>query len=217
MRRKRLPGTRALSCASGQALSIGRSTALVTLPDGTSKWLQPAPIDLGFFAMHGLRPVAGRFFSQVRGEDMVLDRAVSGGAMAPTLVLNETAARQLGFADPADAVDKTLQWKWTGLISPTSSPSRVIGVAPDFTLGSVREPVQPTIYLVDPARTGYVLAKLDGPRIPATLQAMDRLWKATGHDRPAVYVFERQAVQAPQCEVSQPICGPVCRHFSRSV
>jgi putative ABC transport system permease protein len=192
---KRLPGTRALSCASGQALSIGRSTALVTLPDGTSKWLQPAPIDLGFFEMHGLKPVAGRFFSQARGEDMVLDRAVAASATAPTLVLNETAARQLGFANPADAVGKTLQWKWTGLISPTSLPSRVIGIAPDFTLGSVREAIQPTIYLVEPARTGYVLAKLDGRAIPETLRALDTVWKGTGHDRPAAYVFESQAVQ----------------------
>ena len=27
----------------------------------------------------------------------------------------------------------------------------------------------------------------------------------------------RSTVQAPQCEVSQPMCGPVCASFSRSV
>jgi putative ABC transport system permease protein len=40
-----------------------------------------------------------------------------------------------------------------------------------------------------------MVAKLDGRQIPETIKAIDRAWRATGHDRPLPQEFEDQAVQ----------------------
>jgi putative ABC transport system permease protein len=60
----------------------------------------------------------------------------------------------------------------------------------------VRKAIPPTIYFVDPARGRYVLAKLDGDRLPETLKAMDALWRRTGHERVLAYAFESATVQS---------------------
>ena len=109
-----LPGVRQLACASqvvvaggeehNTAMQLGRQPLTVSM----------AAVDVGFFEMHGLRPLAGRFFDPNRGQDMVLERMGDGMANQPTLVLNETGARQLGFKSPQDAVGKTVSWsRWT--------------------------------------------------------------------------------------------------------
>jgi putative ABC transport system permease protein len=196
----RLPGVKSLSCADQNVLSLGGSNTLVTMPDRTTRTLQNGSADVGFFEMHGLKPVAGRFFSRAQGQDMVLDRPGQVTNLQPSIVLNESGARQLGFANPADAVGKTFAWtRWSASSSPTAMPaampSQVIGIVPDFTLGSVRQPIQPMLYFVEPGRERFILMKLDGRTIPETLAEIDRIWKRTGHDNPAGYRFESQQVQ----------------------
>lgn len=197
----RLPGVKALSCASMPALARAESKTIVTLPDRRVMPLQQAPIDAGFFELHGLKPIAGRFFSRDKGEDMVLDRPGVSPNVQPPIVLNESGARQLGFSNPADAVGKTFSWtRWSAStapgILPPSNPSRVIGIVPDFTLGSIREPIQPAIYFVDPnAASQLVLAKLDGAKIPETLGAIEQIWKRSKQAGPPDHIFESQAVQ----------------------
>ena len=51
------------------------------------------------------------------------------------------------------------------------------------------------IYYVDPGDGRFIVAKLDGRHIPETVRAIDRTWKATGHDRPLPQEFEAQWVQ----------------------
>lgn len=193
-------GVKAISCASAPAMARAGSKTVVTLPDRRNIALQQAPIDAGFFELHGLKPAAGRFFSRSQGADMMLDRpGPPSPDIQPPIVLNEAGARQLGFGNPADAVGKSFAWtRWSAATEPGALPvaraSRVIGIVPDFALGSVREPVQPTVYYVDPARAPLVVAKLDGARIPETLDAIARIWKRTEPGRPVDHVFETQAV-----------------------
>jgi len=197
----RQPGVKAMSCASPPAIASAKSSTIVTLPDRRSIALQSASIDAGFFELHGLKPLAGRFFSRSQGEDMMLDRpGPLPTEIQPTIILNETGARQLGFANPADAVGRSLAWtRWSASTTPgalpVARPSRVIGIVPDFTLGSVREAVQPALYYVDPGMAPLIVAKLDGAKIPETLEALARIWKRTERGRPVDYVFESQVVQ----------------------
>jgi putative ABC transport system permease protein len=71
----------------------------------------------------------------------------------------------------------------------------VIGVVQDFTLGSVRDRINPTIYYVDPGAAQFMVARLRGRAIPETLHAIDRIWRSTGHDRVLPQAFESQVVQ----------------------
>jgi putative ABC transport system permease protein len=196
-----LPGIREVSCGSFAAMAVGGSSTFVAMPDGTNRTLSGAPVDVGFLEMHGIKPVAGRFFSEARGEDVVLHRPDAGPNQQPTLVLNESAVRQLGLKSPADAVGKTVRWtRWTAgtnnFTLPPANPSQVIGVAPDFTLGTIRSRIEPAIYYVDPAGGRLIVVKLDGARMPEALRAMSGLWRRLGHDRPLSFAFEDATVQA---------------------
>jgi putative ABC transport system permease protein len=198
-----LPGVKAVSCGDQAALSLGASNTLVTMPDRSVRSLNSGIIDVGLFEMHGLKPVAGRFPSRAHSEDVLLDKPVAGPYpdLQPSVVINESAARLLGYARPADAVGKTITWtRWSASTNfttlPPALPSQIVGVVGDFTLGSIRSAIPPTIYYVDPARGRYIVAKLDGAAMPETLKAMDQAWRRTGHQRVLGYVFESASVQA---------------------
>jgi putative ABC transport system permease protein len=198
-----LPGVKAVSCGSFAALALGMNPTTVVMPDRSKRTFYESAIDGGFFELHGLKPLAGRFFSKARGEDMVLDRPDPDPSLQPDLVVNESAARLLGFARPADAVGKTVTWTRGSAASfkrglptlPPPAPSRIIGVVGDFTLGSIRNRINPLLFYVHPDRAPFVLLKLDGRTMPETLAELQRLWRRAGHDRPADVAFESQAVQ----------------------
>jgi putative ABC transport system permease protein len=103
-------------------------------------------------------------------------------------VLNETAARQLGFSSPSAALGKTVIWPrrivkfgtnggdWTEV----AGGSEVIGVAPDFSI-DMRAPVHPQLIYVEPHRVDMLSVRLAGQEIPETLAAIDKAWSDTGH------------------------------------
>jgi putative ABC transport system permease protein len=184
-----LPGVNGVACVSDQALGSFPIKTLVNDSARGNITIDTAGADVGFFEMHGLQPLAGRFFSQDHGEDVVLDAVGVDPQSQPSLVLNESAVRQLGFESPQDAIGKSIDWFRPSAASPTGAPppfrsSRVIGVVGDFTLGSIRAPVEPTMYFVDPTSTYFLFAKLQGQRLPETLLSIDALWRSTGHVRP---------------------------------
>ena len=198
---ERLAGVKGVSCATVMAMGSASSKTVFVKRDRSMQTVSEGPVDVGFFELQGLKPLAGRFFARSQGADMVLEQQPNAPAtVQPSLVVNLTTARALGYSRPADLVGKRLNWvRWQQPSPPGQIPpaqvSEVIGVAPDFSLGSVRAPIEPTIYYVNPARTHMMLAKLDGRSIPETLRAMDAIWKRTGGSQPLQHVFEAQAVE----------------------
>jgi putative ABC transport system permease protein len=196
-----LPGVKGAACASATALGSGFSKTFVRNPAKGNVAIDLAPIDVDFLEMHGLKPLAGRFFSAGLGEDVVLDRPGAGPQVQPTVVLNESGLRQLGFKSAQEAVGRTISWaRWSAAPAPGVFPpmneSRIVGVVRDFTLGSLRNSIEPTLYFVDPQGEQYISARLDRLRLPETLRSIDQLWRRTGHTRPISRSFESQYVQA---------------------
>lgn len=189
-----LPGVNAAACVSYEAIGQSSTKASVNDPVRGNVTISTAGADVGFFEMHGLKPLAGRFFSADRGEDVVLDGPNAGPQDQPSLVLNESAVRQLGFASPQDAIGKSVDWIRPFAAPPTEPQasfrsSRIIGVVSDFTLASIRTPIGPTMYFVDPISTPFLSATVQGQRLPETLQSIDALWRSTGHVRPIKFEF----------------------------
>ncbi|HEY4029932.1 MAG TPA: ABC transporter permease [Caulobacteraceae bacterium] len=214
---RRLPGVQAAACASSKAMmQFDTGATGVQMADGSLRIIYVAQLGPGFFEVHGLKPAAGRFFSRAHGEDMVLDRPDPPIEAQPSVVLNETAARFLGYADPHAAVGKTVIWaRWSPALAddrpPPNRPSQIVGVVPDFTLGTARTAIRPTLFFVDPNLSTFLVLKLDHGRIPETLEALRRLWRQTGHDRPASIVFEAQSIQALYKDViTQGVALAVC-------
>jgi putative ABC transport system permease protein len=52
-------------------------------------------------------------------------------------------------------------------------------VVPDFSVGSVRDVIEPTAYYIDPSGYWMSVLKLDGHAIPETMRAVKALWRQT--------------------------------------
>jgi putative ABC transport system permease protein len=94
---------------------------------GTSIAMEVKEVTPNFFELYGIAPVAGRLF-QAR-----LDKYDEN----VPVVVNEIAARQLGFASPEQAVGQVLLVR-SG-IGPERVSERVIGIAPEIRFRSLRE------------------------------------------------------------------------------
>ncbi|HEY5409186.1 MAG TPA: ABC transporter permease [Caulobacteraceae bacterium] len=210
-----VPGVKGVACTNLTALRPG-GLSIAVMPDRSPRTIYVGQTDVGLFEIQGLRPVAGRFFSKDRGEDMLLDRPAPGADLQPSIVLNEAGARQLGYARPEDAVGKIVDWMRPPIGArpnafPTPHPSRVIGIVPDFSLGSVRNAIPPTIFYVDPASSPVLVLKLDRNRVPEALDALRKLWRPTGQDGPPDIVFESQTVQGQYADmITQEIAIGIC-------
>ena len=219
---ERLAGVKGVSCGSPMALGMQSSKTVIfkrEMPVGRASMqtINEGPVDVGFFELHGIKPVAGRFFARSQGQDMVLDHeGPTPATVQPSFVINETAARALGFSRPAYAVGKRFAWvRWLQPSEPGKIPvqqiSEIVGVAPDFSLGSIRAPIDPTIYYVHPRLGQTLLVKVDGASIPETLRAMDQTWKRTGQEGPLQHVFENQTLQDLYKDVvTQEIALAIC-------
>jgi putative ABC transport system permease protein len=167
-----LPGVRGTACSMEFLVNYG--TQQYRSADGREVALRNTYIGPGLFELLGLAPVAGRFFSQDRASDVTAGIQERDTTTIYHTVVNETAARQLGFADPAAAIGQIFT-SITGVLPGTRR--EIIGVVPDFAHDSVRVPIDPVFY-DDIAPYGNQLnVKLRGANVPETLQAIDDLWK----------------------------------------
>jgi putative ABC transport system permease protein len=187
---RRIPGVLSAACASEAAMGRDLGAAHFTRPTGDGVNMNGGAADRDFFGTFGIQPVAGRLFDDEHGEDNVLRQA--GAVTNPSIIVNESAARALGYANPADAVGKSPYWSRSGVMAngrygrTDPLPSQIVGVVPDFTAGTIRSVIQPSVYYIDP-QTSYVLVlKLDGQRIPEIIPALEAAWKQASGGRPMV-------------------------------
>ena len=173
-----LPGVRGVACA-GWSLLNGESFANFKLKDGTQTAISSVSIDAGGLELYDFAPVAGRFFVAADAEDT-----------AGRVVINERAVQRLGFASPAAAVGQFMP-----VTGAADSPGEIIGVVRDFSLSSVEREVGPTLYLILPRSFALIDVKLTGLEIPATLNAIDRLWTQTGEAEPMRRFFLSDYIQ----------------------
>jgi putative ABC transport system permease protein len=128
-------------------------------------------VDFNYFKLYGIRMAAGRSFSA----DFATDSTKA-------LILNEAAARSLGYVDPAKAVGRKFNmWGTDGT---------VIGVAKDFHYRSLQETIQPLAFRVmNPNFYAVISVNINGDHIAQTLAALGERWKQLAPERPFQYVF----------------------------
>ncbi len=177
-----LPGVRGVACSTGGLLG---DSQFMTAGDrtGIAQLVFVAPVGPSLFELYGVKPLAGK---------------LSGSADGIHYVINETAARQLGFAHPGDAIGFSLPAAGHGKAHDTTDKLSVIGVIPDFSLGSVERRIEAVAYVVTPADNDFNLIniRLSGQQIPETLTAIDRAWKASGAAKPIDRLFLKEHIQS---------------------
>jgi putative ABC transport system permease protein len=153
----RLPGVEGVA-VSGSRVTVNNNSASYQRDGGapvSMNWLSVSP---EFFKVYGLTPVAGRLYDTARDQAGDQDK----------VVINESAARALGFASAQDAVGKTIR-------EPDGQRVRqVAGVAPDIRHRSAREPMQPTIYPLSPVTSTFTVRS--GHDMEAVRRAIEALW-----------------------------------------
>ncbi len=101
-------------------------------------------IDTNYMSVYGLNLLAGRNFfvadTQRQGSDPA--SAGSGPVQTPyqAFILNETAAKSLGFPRPADAVGQQVKSGFGSITGP------VVGIVRDFHAESLHEKIQPFFF-----------------------------------------------------------------------
>jgi putative ABC transport system permease protein len=195
-----VPGVRGAACASPGALQITNSVTNV-IARGRRVNLTNSSVDLGFFQIYGVRPLAGRLFSPDHPSD---DAANLGAGGMPPVVINETAVGALGFASPQAAIGQSVSWQFDPGRSLTEAPnpasrygaSPVIGVVPDFTFGSVKSKIEPSFFYVgrknDIINSSVLNIRLDPAQMMATVPRIDKVWKDVSHGEPLQQFFASQ-------------------------
>ena len=130
-------------------------------------------IDEDYLETLGMELVAGRNFSREFPNDTT------------KILINESAARQLGFDDPINQFMSTYGGSQE---NPTTDVFQVIGVVKDFHYRSLRDRIDPLIFTLDDSR-GYISFKLSTEDISGTISFLRTKWDEFAPGQPFEYEF----------------------------
>jgi len=127
--------------------------------------------DFDFIETLDIALAAGRSFSQEMDADTTRD-----------LLLNETAARALGWNTPEEAVGKTVGYF-------RNRSGTIIGVVKDFHFQTLHMGMQPLLLTPAPDQYGYAMLRIAAHDISGTLGSIKRAWTAFAPQWPFDYLF----------------------------
>ena len=198
---KRVPGVVAVGRTGIGVATVNQNNTGVLVPGRTDPVnIGYYDVDIGFRDAMGLTLIAGRWFDDTRPlDDMSLpyppDEAAQKALVqrGGSIVINELAAKRLGFSDPAKAVGKTfgaaLVENELGLV-----PTTIIGVVKDSRFRSVKEPLDPIMFVN--ARTGihsHMIVRFRGD--PAAVRdGVEKVWKQIAPDVPFSAEFSEDVI-----------------------
>lgn len=165
-RSSRIPSGRLLD-AMGIAVPAGDTLKPLQLD---VKYLS---VDYQFIPTYGLKLVAGRNFSTAFATD------------SSNFVINEAAARDIGFKSPQEAIDKPIVYG--------GQKGKIIGVAGDFHFESLRQRIPALLMAVLPNQYGRVSIKLAGTNLSGSLAAVENAWRKYLPEVPYSYTFLDEA------------------------
>lgn len=135
--------------------------------------------DFDLLKTTGIKLVAGRDFDPALSTDS-----------SDAFIVNQTAARQLGFKD--DAVGKRIEWR-PGYMNRHGT---IIGVVEDFNLRSLQMPVAPIIYMVRQDEVAILTLRLAAGDQKAILKRVESTWNSIVQDTPFNFTFVENDIRA---------------------
>jgi putative ABC transport system permease protein len=127
-------------------------------------------VDFDYIHQYQFKLVAGRSFSK----DFKTDSTQA-------MVINESAARSLGYNKPEDAVGRNFdQWGRKG---------KIIGVLKDFHYHSLQQNINPLVMRYERWALGLISIKVSSANLQSTIRMIESKWNSIIPNRPFDYYF----------------------------
>lgn len=169
----------------GYNFSAGGISPLVARPEDKEYNYSMFIIDEQFIPTYEIEVLAGRNFTS--------DEADQNWNNLNKVMLNESAAEQLGFDSPATAVGQNILW---------GNPFEVVGVTKDYHHMSLREPIKPMIFLASEADGFFTLA-VDPSQMKEAIAATEKIYESIFPGNPFSYSFMDESFAAQYEQESQ--------------
>jgi len=188
----RQPGIQSLTYMDGTPTQPFGSTGSVKWPGkdpALSIQFQFSRVDYDFAKTLRVH-LKGRDFSREFGTDTA------------SYLINETAARRMGYADPIG--QPLTLWGKAG---------KIIGVMADYHMGSLHRSIEPLIIKLNPNAAGKsILIRTQPGQTRQALLSVERLWKSMNPKYPFSYQFADEAYA--QLYRSETMVGTLANYFA---
>lgn len=157
------------------------------LPEGFEERFQMGNlvIDEDFLQTMGTRLLMGRNLD--RPEDTFDgDYPPESGEQSIAILLNESAARRLGWGDPIGKTLKIHLKTW----------ATVVGVVEDFHIGSLHEKIEPMFLVKEPKQYKGLMIRIRGQNIERTMVFLNATWDRFVPERPSDFGFLDDRINA---------------------
>jgi len=197
---QRVPGVVAAGLADIGVNTNNQSNTYI-IPPGSNQQVLIGEYNVGagYLSAMGLPLKAGRWFDENRPaddmtqpypEDENVEKAIA--ARGVNVVVNEYAARKLGFKSPQDAIGKVVRGK---LLSDAAGVTNatIIGVVGDTRFRTVRTPIEPLMFRKVTAGPNWLIIRYRGD--PAAVRAgVERQWKQITNEVPFNAKFSEDVI-----------------------
>ncbi|ADB40608.1 ABC transporter permease [Spirosoma linguale] len=114
------------------------------------------------------------------GRNFTIQETEPGWEKSAKLMINETAARQLGFASSADAVGKFINW---------GQLYEIVGVVKDYNHQGLQRAIDPVIFMPRRSLSDMTIQLATGERMADKIAELERLYKASFPGNPFEFYF----------------------------
>jgi putative ABC transport system permease protein len=197
---ERIPGVTAAALTDIGVNTNNQNNSFI-FPPGSNKQvlIGQYSVGAGYLDAMGLKLLAGRWFDANRPLDDAttpwppepeVEKALAARGL--NVVLNEYAARKLGFKAPQEAVGKVVRGELIcedcGLVN-----LNIIGVVADSRFRTVREPIDSIMFRKVRTGPGWMMVRYNGD--PATVKAaIEREWKQITNEVPFNAKFSEDVI-----------------------
>ncbi len=187
---------------TGIGINTGNnSETLVYLPgSGEGIDTDVYSVDADFFETMGIERVAGRLFDENRPaddsttpfpEDPAAEKALVARGM--NVVVNELAAKRMGFRSPQEAVGKQIERSWADEYG-GMMPTTIIGVVEDSRFRSVHEPIDPITFSFNRFGPNWMVVRYDSANPGAVRREIEAVWKEIAPTVPFDAKFSEEVI-----------------------
>ena len=171
---KRIPGVTHVSAASSMPNNITSNNGVKWpgMPDDADLSLYTANVDEDYINLFELRLAAGRSFDLSQGDG------------ARTMMINESAAKALGWDDPIGK--EMITW--------SNDTAKIIGVLKDYNQHSLHLGIEPLQFFFSPGWASQVAVRMEADKRESVMAAIENTYKLFSQEYPFEYTWFDEVV-----------------------